>query len=573
MLTKACFVTSDFIQLVSKMARLLFTCIYLTYLCHTAALKYKRVCYYTNWAQYRNGIAKFEPSHIDPSLCTHIIYAFGKLEDNGITNFEWNDETRYVEVNAFKRNNTGLKTLLAMGGWTAGSKPYSDMAASPENRRTFINASISWLRKYDFDGLDMDWEYPANRGGVPEDFNNFPILLKEILEAFTEEAKTSGKSRLLLTAAVGVGKSVADTAYNIPEMSKYLDFISLMAYDLRGGWEKTTGFNAALYRSSADSSDEYNVAFAVDYWLRKGTPKEKLILGLATYGRSFKLQDENNFGVGAPATGAGPQGKYVAEDGFLPYYDICARQVQRVGETYRDEKAQTPFFVQENIWVGFDDQLSIYTKVNDLVIRKQLGGAMIWALDFDDFNNICGYGKYPISRVMTDTLLASESGISITPPSTHIPLSTVGTTTRSPYPPPTGDGGKTPDSGGGGSGHDGITSLDVDCGHEGDGLYRYLSDCSKYIQCVKGKTFVRNCPTDLEFNIAFSQCDWASNVNCSSIVVTIPKTTTSVYSKTDNSSLNITPINTGCQLSPYSHHLTLYTYMYLLIFFLAISMS
>lgn len=86
---------------------------------------------------------------------------------------------------------------------------------------------------------------------------------------------------------------------------------------------------------------------------------------------------------------------------------------------------------------------------------------MIWALDFDDFNNICGYGKYPISRVMTNTLLASESGVSITPPSTHIPLSTVGTTTRSPYPPPTGDGGKTPDSGGGGSGHDGITNTGV----------------------------------------------------------------------------------------------------------------
>lgn len=65
-------------------------------------------------------------------------------------------------------------------------------------------------------------------------------------------------------------------------------------------------------------------AFAVDYWLSKGTPKEKLILGLATYGRSFRLQDENNFGVGAPATGAGPQGKYVAEDGFLPYYDVCS---------------------------------------------------------------------------------------------------------------------------------------------------------------------------------------------------------------------------------------------------------
>lgn len=85
---------------------------------------------------------------------------------------------RYAEVNAVKRINPGLKTLLAMGGWTAGSKPYSDMAASPANRRTFIQSAISWLRKYDFDGLDMDWEYPANRGGAPEDFNNFPILLR-----------------------------------------------------------------------------------------------------------------------------------------------------------------------------------------------------------------------------------------------------------------------------------------------------------------------------------------------------------------------------------------------------------
>lgn len=41
------------------------------------------------------------------------------------------------------------------------------------------------------------------------------------MEAFKEEAKSSNKSRLLLTTAVGVGKSVADTAYNIPEMSKY----------------------------------------------------------------------------------------------------------------------------------------------------------------------------------------------------------------------------------------------------------------------------------------------------------------------------------------------------------------
>ncbi|KAI8773567.1 chitotriosidase-1, partial [Biomphalaria glabrata] len=49
------------------------------------------VCYYTNWAQYRNGDAKFFPEHVDPSLCTHLIYAFAILKDNKLVNFEEND--------------------------------------------------------------------------------------------------------------------------------------------------------------------------------------------------------------------------------------------------------------------------------------------------------------------------------------------------------------------------------------------------------------------------------------------------------------------------------------------------
>ena len=52
------------------------------------------------------------------------------------------------------------------------------MAATSATRKHFINSTIEWLRKYDFDGLDMDWEYPANRGGRSEDFQNFPTLLR-----------------------------------------------------------------------------------------------------------------------------------------------------------------------------------------------------------------------------------------------------------------------------------------------------------------------------------------------------------------------------------------------------------
>ena len=65
-----------------------------------------------------------------------------------------------------------------MGGWNAGSASYSKMVSTFQNRKEFVASAITWLRTYDFDGIDMDWEYPARRGGSVEDYQNFPKLLK-----------------------------------------------------------------------------------------------------------------------------------------------------------------------------------------------------------------------------------------------------------------------------------------------------------------------------------------------------------------------------------------------------------
>ena len=81
--------------------------------------------------------------------------------------------------------------------------------------------------------------------GPPSDKTNFGLLVQELSIAF--------KSRgYLLSAAVAAGKSKIDMAYAVPELSKYLDFINIMAYDLHGHWDANTGEHASLFPSSQD---------------------------------------------------------------------------------------------------------------------------------------------------------------------------------------------------------------------------------------------------------------------------------------------------------------------------------
>ena len=89
--------------------------------------------------------------------------------------------------------------------------------------------------------------------------------------------------------------------YNILLFSKRdLDFVNLMTYDLHGNWESETGHNAPMYPRSGEVGDQrnLNVQWVVNYWINNGCPREKLTLGLGAYGRTFRLTNANNNGLG-----------------------------------------------------------------------------------------------------------------------------------------------------------------------------------------------------------------------------------------------------------------------------------
>ena len=77
------------------------------------------------------------------------------------------------------------QVTLAIGGWNEGSEKYSEMAATPGSRRAFARSALGFIRRHNFDGLDLDWEYPGKRGGAEQDKDNFILLIQELHQVTT----------------------------------------------------------------------------------------------------------------------------------------------------------------------------------------------------------------------------------------------------------------------------------------------------------------------------------------------------------------------------------------------------
>lgn len=119
-------------------------------------------------------------------------------------------------------------------------------------------------------------------------------------------------------------------------------------------------------------------------------------MGIPTYGQSFTLANANNFGLNAKATGGGQAGPFTRVRGFMAYYEICEIVKRQKWSVVQDPKGRMgPYAHKGNQWVSYDDVASVQRKVKYMRDMK-LGGAMIWALDLDDFRGSCGAGKYPL---------------------------------------------------------------------------------------------------------------------------------------------------------------------------------
>ena len=319
---------------------------------------------------------------IDPFKLTHINYAFAVPAQNGeLAAITPRDSANMAILTSLRSVNKNLKVLISVGGW-GGCKYFSDAALTDESRRKFANSAVAFLKKHKLDGVDIDWEYPAQVGAGniyrPEDKENFTLFLKAIRDRLDEQGRQdnrTGQNHYLLTAATG-----GDTAFvnhtNLGEAQQYLDYVNIMTYDLYHGNDKVTGHHSPLDQSKKGDQSRNSSMSAVDGHIRAGVPVEKIVLGIPFYGRGWADVKPDDNGLFQPATG---------KHSFLSYDELVAKYINKNGFVrYWDADAKAPYLWNptSRTFISYADVESFGPKI-DYVKQKGLAGVMFWEYIYD----------------------------------------------------------------------------------------------------------------------------------------------------------------------------------------------
>ncbi|KAM0275982.1 hypothetical protein ACHAQH_007200 [Verticillium albo-atrum] len=350
-----------------------------------AAGGYQNAVYFPNWAIYGRN---YQPQNLPASQITQVLYAFLNLRASGevITGDAYADlDKRYptdswndVGTNAYgcvkqlfilKKTHRRMKTLLSIGGWT-WSTNFPAAASTEAGRKLFAKSSVTFMKDWGFDGIDIDWEYPADATQAA----NFILLLQTVrdeLDAYA--AKHAPGYRFLLTIAAPAGPSHY-RILNLRAISAVVDKIYLMAYDYAGSWDSNAGHQANLYPNPGNpAATPFSTDAALTDYLAAGVPSSKIVMGMPIYGRAF----ENTDGLGRRFTGVG-QGSW--ENGAWDYKDL-----PRPGATeLYDDVAQASYSYDNKSrkLVSYDTVDVIKNKVSYLK-QKGLGGSMFWEASGD----------------------------------------------------------------------------------------------------------------------------------------------------------------------------------------------
>jgi chitinase len=319
---------------------------------------------------------------IDYKLYTHLCHAFVTAGKDGKLNSDRGVPSKELTGAAHR---AGVKVLLSLGGW-GWDEQFAGIVADSAAEDRYVEAVLALVADNDYDGIDLDWEYPNTK----DDVVGFERLSRRLRKGIDDiGAKRNPPQPMFLTMAASADPPTLK-ALDPKFLLDTLDWINVMTYDFAGEWSNEAGHNAPLFASSkvkgGGPSIERTIKFLLD---DQKIPPQRIALGLPLYGRGFV----------APEPYA-PKEKGKARGGN--YTNIAKLLADEKWTRMWDDETKTPWLKSPDgkQVIGYDDAESLTIKTK-WAMERGLRGVFFWEVRGDKMDD----GSHPLQEAAHAALM------------------------------------------------------------------------------------------------------------------------------------------------------------------------
>ena len=341
-----------------------------------------------------------------------VYYAFAIPQEDGTLTINTSLIEKVMEL-----KNYGIRVNIVIDG--ANRAPLQAMVKLCNNdatRATFVNNIINIVTQYNFDGIDVDWEFPGILSGnagygdytTAVDRTNLNKLLRD-LRSKLDSIQDAGGSKYILSVATpptywGTDRFDYDGRYSngVGGINHYCDYVNMMSYDLNKS--STTSHVAHVYSPSNSYSYKFSCDYGVTYYTSLGLSKNKIILGAAAYGKAYNITGTVNEKAKYPALGVtgtlgqvsgyNLPGQSITWNSGTIYYTGIKTLMDSGNFVQYDEYNNDNKFVgsylyssKDKVFITFDSELAIKEKCKYASSNPGMG-IMVWAYGEDATDTI-----------------------------------------------------------------------------------------------------------------------------------------------------------------------------------------
>jgi chitinase len=329
-----------------------------------AALTKRVVADYGYWSKYQTP--PYGHAQIPYHMLTHINHAGVGFDSLGTLQVP--DGFIEPELNNLAHA-AGVKVLLLLGGDFPGVEASGAVQLLVDNIAAFE-------KQYHYDGLDIDWEYPASTADR--------LFLVQLMKLLRE---SNPDYTLSIDVAPWGG-----TGYALKPLQLTTDYFNIMMYDCAGPWTADGQLNSPIFWNYHDPDPWEcqpggSVHDAANIYLLQVPPKQ-LNMGTPFYGY-FYTNINAEFATcpnAATSSDGDCDNPYVLTVNYFPQVEEYLKNVGNGWEVHRDPIAMVPYLLHPNGRDGFvtyDDPTSTYYRVWYSDWDRGLGGTFMWSLDAD----------------------------------------------------------------------------------------------------------------------------------------------------------------------------------------------